>query len=523
VNPEEAPQTWGASFIGEKAMETVLEVKGIFKSFGGVHALKGVDFTLSSGEVHALVGENGAGKSTLIKIISGALQPDGGTIFYLGKPVVVDSPRKAQEMGIATVYQEPLVYNELSAMENIFLGREIRRPWGGIDWKAEEEKARSLFASLDLPSHFLKEPMGELSVGLQQLVLIAKALAYESRVIIFDEPTAILTEHETERLFELIRKLRERGVGIIYISHRLEEIFRIADRVTVMRDGEIRGTFPVGEVNRDRIVELMAGKLLVETIERKRSRGEKPVLTVENLTRKGRFYDISFEVFPGEILGFFGLVGSGRTDVAQTIFGIFPPDSGQVFFDGARIHFSSPEEAMRKGVAYLPEDRKIQGLFPILPVGYNISITFLKELLRGFGVVDEREERLRGERYVKNLNIKTPDLRTKVYSLSGGNQQKVVIAKWLGTTPRVLFLDEPTRGVDVASKSEIHTLIAHLADEGLGVVIISSELPEILKLSDRVIVMHEGRITGCFTRGEATSEAIIRAATGERLLGVRTL
>ncbi len=504
-------------------METILDARGIVKSFGGVHALKGVDFSLRQGEVHALVGENGAGKSTLIKIISGALQPDRGEIFYLGKPVAIDSPRKAQEMGIATVYQEPLVYHELSAMENIFLGREIRRAWGGIDWKAEEEKARALFASLDLPHHFLREPMGELSVGLQQLVLIAKALAYESRVIIFDEPTAILTEHETERLFAIIRKLRERGVGIIYISHRLEEIFRIADRVTVMRDGEIRGTFPIGEVDRNRIVELMAGKLLIETIERKKGRGETPVLSVENLTKKGRFYDISFDVFPGEILGFFGLVGSGRTDVAQTIFGIGSPDSGRVVFDGKAVRFASPEEAMRRGVVYLPEDRKVQGLFPILSVGYNISITFLKELLRSLGIVDQKEERSRAERSIHDLNIKTPNLRTKVYSLSGGNQQKVVIAKWLGTTPRVLFLDEPTRGVDVASKSEIHTLIAHLADEGLGVVIISSELPEILKLSDRIVVMHEGRITGVFEREEASSETIIRAATGERLMGVRSL
>ncbi|MEN3185240.1 MAG: sugar ABC transporter ATP-binding protein [Atribacterota bacterium] len=503
-------------------METILDVRSIVKSFGGVHALKGVDFSLRPGEVHALVGENGAGKSTLIKIISGALQPDRGEIHYLEKSVVIDSPRKAQEMGIATVYQEPLVYNELSAMENIFLGREIRRPWGSIDWKAEEEKARALFSSLDLPYHFLKEPMGELSVGLQQLVLIAKALAYESRVIIFDEPTAILTEHETERLFEIIRKLRERGVGIIYISHRLEEIFRIADRVTIMRDGEIRGTFSIGEVNRDRIVELMAGKLLVETIERKQKRGDTPVLLVENLTRKGRFYDISFEVFPGEILGFFGLVGSGRTDVAQTIFGIGSPDNGKVVFDGKTVQFTSPEEAMRSGIAYLPEDRKIQGLFPILSVGYNISITFLKELLGGLGVVNTKEEQKRGERYVHDLNIKTPNLWTKVYSLSGGNQQKVVIAKWLGTTPKVLFLDEPTRGVDVASKSEIHNLVAHLADQGLGVVIISSELPEILKLSDRVVVMHEGRITGIFERDEASSETIIRAATGERMVGVRT-
>lgn len=320
-------------------MEKVLEVRGITKSFGGVHALQGVDFSLCKGEVHALVGENGAGKSTLIKIISGALQPDGGEIAYLGKTVTIDSPRRAQEMGIATVYQEPLVYNELSAMENIFLGREIRKAFGGIDWKAEEEKAQNLFASLDLPYHFLREPMGELSVGLQQLVLIAKALAYESKVIIFDEPTAILTEHETDRLFEIIRKLRERGVGIIYISHRLEEIFRIADRVTVMQEGKVRGAFSIGEVNRDRVVELMAGRLLVETVERKKGKEEIPILKVRGLTRKGRFYDISFEIFPGEILGFFGLVGSGRTDVAQTIFGITPFDRGEILFQGEKVHF----------------------------------------------------------------------------------------------------------------------------------------------------------------------------------------
>ncbi|MGQ9472741.1 MAG: sugar ABC transporter ATP-binding protein [Candidatus Caldatribacteriaceae bacterium] len=502
-------------------MNKVLEVRGITKSFGGVHALRGVDFSLHAGEVHALVGENGAGKSTLIKIISGALQPEGGEITYLEKTVTIDSPRRAQEMGIATVYQEPLVYNELSAVENIFLGREIRKAFGGIDWKAEEEKAKSLFSSLDLPYHFLREPMGELSVGLQQLVLIAKALAYESKVVIFDEPTAILTEHETDRLFEIIRKLRERGVGIIYISHRLEEIFRIADRVTVMRDGEVRGTFSIGEVNRDRIVELMAGRLLVETVERKKGKEQTSLLKVRDLTKKGRFYDISFEIFPGEILGFFGLVGSGRTDVAQAIFGITPFDKGEILYGEERVRFSSPEEAMRRGIAYLPEDRKVQGLFPILSVGYNISITFLKEILRGWGVVDTKEERRRGEEYVLRLAIKTPNLQSKVYSLSGGNQQKVVIAKWLGTTPKVLFLDEPTRGVDVASKSEIHNLIAHLADEGLGVVIISSELPEILKLSDRVVVMHEGRITGVFSREEASSESIIRAATGERMIGVR--
>ncbi|MEN3183790.1 MAG: sugar ABC transporter ATP-binding protein [Atribacterota bacterium] len=505
-------------------MEYLLECRNIAKSFGGVQALKGVDFTLRPGEVHALVGENGAGKSTLIKIISGALLPDRGEIFYMGQPVRIDSPRKAQEIGISTVYQEPLVYGELSVLENIFLGREIRTPWGNIDWRKEEEKARFLFASLGLPHHFLREPMGELSVGLQQLVLIAKALVYEAKVIIFDEPTAILTEHETERLFNIIHKLRERGVGIIYISHRLEEIFRIADRVTVMRDGEVKGEFPIGAIDRAKIVELMAGKLLVEEIARKRFRGDKPLLSVRGLTKRPRFFDISFDLFPGEILGFFGLVGSGRTDVAQSLFGLLPPEAGEVVFNGSKVRFSSPEEAMSAGVAYLPEDRKVQGLFPIQSVAYNISVTVLRELVRRLGIVDTRKERDLAEKHVRELNIKTPNLRTRVYSLSGGNQQKVVLAKWLSVTPKLLILDEPTRGIDVASKSEIHNLIAQLADQGLGVMVISSELPEILKMSDRVIVMHEGRITGIFEGSEKTAENIIRAATGERMVvsgGVR--
>ena len=498
-------------------MEYILECRGIFKSFGGVQALKGVDFTLCPGEVHALVGENGAGKSTLIKIVSGALLPDRGEIHYMGKPVHIESPRRAQEMGISTVYQEPLVYNELSVLENIFLGREIRTSWGNIDWKREEEEARRLFSSLGLPYHFLREPIGELSVGLQQLVLIAKALVYEAKVIIFDEPTAILTEHETERLFNIIRRLRDRGVGIIYISHRLEEIFRIADRVTVMRDGEVKGEFPIGAVDRAKIVELMAGRLLVEEIAREGSRREHPILSVQKLTKKPRFFDVSFNVFPGEILGFFGLVGSGRTDVAQTIFGLFFPDSGRIVFDGQEVVFESPEEAMRRGIAYLPEDRKVQGLFPIQSVAYNISITVLKEMLKRLGIVDVRKEKEVAERHVRELNIKTPNLRTKIYSLSGGNQQKVVLAKWLSVTPKLLILDEPTRGIDVASKSEIHNLIAHLADRGLAIMMISSELPEILKMSDRVIVMHEGRVTGVFEGPEKTAENIIRAATGERM------
>jgi len=315
--------------------------------------------------------------------------------------------------------------------------------------------------------------------------------------------------------------LKERKVGIIYISHRLEEIFRIADRVTIMRDGEVVGEFPIGETNRNKIVELMAGRLLVEEISHLGKKGEKPILTVRNLTRKGRYYDISFDVYPGEILGFSGLVGSGRTDIAQTLFGLIKPDSGEIIYQGKKTSFSSSEEAMANGIAYLPEDRKAQGLFPILSTAFNISVTVLKEISSRMGIVQNSKEKELGEKYVKELTIKTPSLDTKVYSLSGGNQQKVVLAKWLGVNPRILILDEPTRGVDVASKSEFHHMIASLAEKGIAIIIISSELPEILKLADRVIVMHEGHITGVFEDQDITSENLIRAATGERMLKIK--
>ena len=499
---------------------TILECREISKSFGGVRALKKVDFSLQQGEVHALVGENGAGKSTLIRIISGALFPDEGEIWYRGQKVEITSPRLAQGMGISAVYQDPLIYPYLSVVENIFLGREIKTPRGNIDWKRQEEKAQELFASLNIAPHFLRQPMGELSVGLQQLVLIAKALAYEAQVIIFDEPTAILTEHEAERLFQIIKTLKEQGVGIIYISHRLEEIFQIADRVTIMRDGEVVGDYPLSAVNREMIVELMAGKHLVEEIEHGGEKSDQPVLVVKNLTKKGRFEDISFEAFQGEILAFSGLVGSGRTDVAQALFGIISPDSGEIYYRGEKFKAYSPQYAMEHGIAYLPEDRKSQGLFPILSVSYNITVSVLRQIVNNLGVVDARKEREIAEKYVKELNIRTPGLEAKVFSLSGGNQQKVVLAKWLGVNPQILILDEPTRGIDVATKAEVHQMIAQLVESGIAVIIISSELPEVLKLADRVIVMHEGKITGVFEGEDITSTNLVRAATGERMLPV---
>ena len=500
-------------------METiVLECRGISKSFGGVRALKQVNFSLRQGEVHALVGENGAGKSTLIRIISGALLPDQGEIWYQGKKVEITSPRLAQTMGISAVYQDPLIYPYLSVVENIFLGREIKTPRGNIDWSKQEEKAKELFASLNISPHFLRQPMGELSVGLQQLVLIAKAIAYGAQVIIFDEPTAILTEHEAERLFQIIKRLKEQGVGIIYISHRLEEIFQIADRVTIMRDGEVVGDYPLSAINREMIVELMAGKHLVEEIEHGGKKGKEPILAVKNLTKKGKFEDVSFEAFQGEILAFSGLVGSGRTDVAQALFGVVSPDSGEIYYQGKKFKAYSPQHAMNQGIAYLPEDRKTQGLFPILSVSYNITISILRQIANHLGIVNAKREREIAEKYIKELNIRTPSLEAKVFNLSGGNQQKVVLAKWLGVNPQVLILDEPTRGIDVAAKAEVHQMIAKLVERGMAVIIISSELPEVLKLADRVIVMHEGKVTGVFEGEDIDSTNLVRAATGERML-----
>jgi rhamnose transport system ATP-binding protein len=498
-------------------MDYILECRGVSKSFGGVIAVKDVTFTLAAAEVHALVGENGAGKSTLIKMISGVLVPDKGEILFFGKKTVIDSPHKAQEIGISAVYQEPMIYPELSVLENIFLGREMKNAIGGVDWGRQERKARELFDELAIPAQILQDRMGDLSVGMQQQVLIAKALVYEAKLIIFDEPTAILTEHEAERLFALIAELKARKVGVIYISHRLEEIFALADRVTVMRDGQVAGVLPTREADKDRIIELMAGRLLVEEIRHAGKKSKTPILSVRSLKRKGWFSDISFDVYQGEILGFSGLVGSGRTEVSQVIFGITKPDGGEVLLDGRRVGFSSPEEAMQNGIAYLPEDRKAQGLFPILSTAYNMTITRLKDIRGALGGVDRAKEREIGESYVKELSIKTPGLDSKIYSLSGGNQQKVVVAKWLGVSPRIFILDEPTRGIDVASKSEIHRMIARLAERGLAVVIISSELPEIRKLCDRVIVMHEGRITGIFEKSEITSENLLRAAVGEQV------
>lgn len=503
---------------------SVLTMEGITKAFGGVQALKGVNFDLRSGEVHALIGQNGAGKSTLIKILAGALPPDAGTISIDGKPVSLSSPADALHMGIGTVYQDPLVYPELSVTENVFMGRELRDRYGDIDWRAEVNRVRGLLQDLDVTPHIATSPIGSLSIALRQEALIAKALSWEPKVMIFDEPTAILTQHEVETLFGIIRKLRNRGVGIIYISHRIEEIYLLADRVTILKDGESMGTWPVRPIVRDgeqhaegvslttdQLIELMAGRALTESIVKTEPQAAEPILKVQGLTHKGMYHNVSFKVRPGEILGFFGLVGAGRSEVARAIFGEEPAEAGKMIFHGQEVHTHSPHQAVSLGIAYLPEDRKGQGIFGTLSVRYNSIITVIQHLTTLRFVVQPGKEENLAQRYVRDFSIKTPNTRMKVANLSGGNQQKVVLARWLATKPRLLILDEPTAGIDVAAKQEIHNLIVELARGGTAIMLISSELPEVLKLSDRVLTMHEGEVTGEFMRNTAASTVLAAA------------
>ncbi|MCD6420760.1 MAG: sugar ABC transporter ATP-binding protein [Synergistetes bacterium] len=499
-------------------MRALFYAENIVKNFGGVKALKSVNIDLREGEIHALVGENGAGKSTLIKIMSGVIQPDSGRLILEDEEIKLSTPRDAHERGIATLYQEPLIYKSLTVIENIFLGNEIKTKAGSIDWRAQQKKAKELFNMLEIDSSFIGEKMGNLSVGLQQLALIAKALNFNAKIFIFDEPTAILTEIEAKRLFNIIEKLRNQGKAILYISHRLEEIFEIADRVTVFRDGNDEGTYRMEEISREKIIELMAGRTLIESIERVKNITKKPILEVENLSTK-YYRGVSFLLYGGEILGFSGLIGSGRSEVMQTLFGLIKPESGRILLDGKEVKITSPKVAMDLGIAYLPKDRASEGLFLRLNIRFNISIPLIETLKGKFMKINSLEEESLAKRYMDSLQIKAPSTLTILQNLSGGNQQKVLLGKWLSTNPRILILNEPTRGVDVGVKVEIHREIIKLAENGISIILVSSELPEIVKLCDRVIVMHEGSITGRFdTKEFIVPRNLLNAATGARMI-----
>ena len=499
--------------------EYVLEMRDIVKRYPGVLAVDHGQLTLRPGEVHCLVGENGAGKSTLMKVLAGAIPMDSGEIRLSGEPVSVTSPHHAQQLGISMIYQEFNLSPFLSVAENIFLGREPRlgkTPF--INWSTMYRDAREILGRVrtDLD---VRKPVNECSVAQQQIVEIAKALSFSSKVIVMDEPSATLTDHELKALFDLIRGLKKDGIGMIYISHRLEEIFEIGDRVTVMRDGQYIGTKEVSEVHREDLIHMMVGRELKDEYPKERfARGEE-VLRVEGLGIDGAFQDVSFSLHKGEIMGLTGLVGAGRTEVARAIFGADKLHAGQIFLDGRPITVTSPQDAIRQGIGLLNEDRKTQGLVLGMSVRENTTLANLKDLVR-FLFVDRGREREVTLKYVDDLRIKTPTIEQTAQNLSGGNQQKVVLAKWLFTGCRVLIFDEPTRGIDVGAKVEIYKLMNELVRNGVCILMISSELPEVLGMCDRILVMHEGRLAGELPRADADQERLMRLATGETLAAV---
>ncbi len=497
--------------------DSIVELKGLTKTFPGVVAVNNVNLALKRNVVTAIVGENGAGKSTLVKIIAGVYSDYIGTMLFEGKEVRFRHPREAIENGITLVPQELDLIPNLTVAENIWLGREHLNFWGFINYrKMFEESARilqELSVSIDPTSK-----VERLSTGYQQIIAIAKALASESKLIIMDEPTSAISESEAARLFGIIRKLKEQGKTLIYISHKLDEIFAIADEIVVMRDGVIVGVGPTDKFTYDDLVRLMVGRSIDKFYLKEQARVGSVVFEVKNLSVKnerGKFVvkDVSFFVKEGEILGIYGLIGAGRTETMEAIFGFYPPTrvSGQVFVQGKEVRISKPADAIRVGIGYVPEDRKLSGLVLQMTVLQNISLPSLKNLSK-FGFVRIAEEKKLGKEYVTRLSIKTPSLRQIVENLSGGNQQKVVLAKWLALKPKVLILDEPTRGIDVNAKAEIYSLISRLAKSGVAIVLVSSELPEILAMSDRIMVMSEGQKTGEFAREEASEEKLLKAA-----------
>ena len=489
-----------------------LEMTGINKSYGGISALKNVDLKLLPGEIHALVGENGAGKSTLIKILGGAIQKDKGQIVIDGKSVDITNPAQAHHLGIRIIYQELVLAPALTAAENIFAGKYPTRFGLWLDKKKMKQEAEELLRPFNIQLD-LDTPLFHLSIAQQQLVEIAKALSEKAQIVVMDEPSAVLTPAELSHLFKLIRSLKEQGVSIIYISHRLEETFELADRVTVLRDGEVVDTTVTKELDKPKLIRMMVGRTLGQDYPKRRESFGNEVLKVENLSLRNRLRNISFSLREGEILGIAGLVGAGRTELAHAIFGSVPSDKGTIQISGKVVRIQNPKEAMYYGFAFAPEDRKTQGLVLEMAIAANITITRLKKILK-LGFLNSRLETQEAQEIVKQLDIRIPSLRNNARQLSGGNQQKVVLGKWLYSQAKIFILDEPTRGIDVGAKAQLYTILDQLARNGAAIIMISSELPEILGMSDRILVMHEGEISGEFTSGNVTEEKILTCATG---------
>ncbi len=493
--------------------EFILELKGVTKRFPGVLALNEAHLSLRPAEVHCLLGENGAGKSTLMKILAGAQPLDEGEILLDGEPVTIQSPLHAQELGISMIYQEFNLSPYMSVAENIFLGREpVKGKSPIIDWARLYADAEAILKRIGVKLD-VRRPVHELSIAQQQMVEIAKALSIEARIIVMDEPSATLTDHELDALFTLIRTLKHQGIALVYISHRMEEIFEIGNRATIMRDGAHIVTKDLCDLSREEIIQQMVGRELKDEFPKEVFPVGQERLRVEGLTRRGHFEDISFALHEGEIVGLTGLVGAGRTEVARAIFGADPIDRGTVYLNGEEVKITSPRDAIARGIGLLTEDRKGQGLVLGMSVAENTTLANLKALM-GRLFMDRKKERSVTEQYIHELAIKTPSGAQIVQNLSGGNQQKVVLAKWLYTESRLLIFDEPTRGIDVGAKVEIYKLMNELVRQGVAILVISSELPEILGMCDRILVMHEGHIAGELQRGAASQEDIMHLATG---------
>jgi ribose transport system ATP-binding protein len=494
---------------------TFLQMQGISKSFPGVQALTAVDFSVSSGEIHALVGENGAGKSTLMKILTGALLQDEGQISLRGQAVEIDNPGDAQRLGISMIHQELSLIPHLTVGQNIFLGREPRTRLSAIiDWKELYAQAQVLLDQLSLKVD-ARASVQDLSIAERQMVEVAKALSFNADLIAMDEPTSSLTDKETEVLFEVMRSFKERGLSIIFISHRLEEVFEISDRVTVLRDGETIATNPTAELDDDQVVRMMVGRQLGELYPKDELERGAVVLQTRGLEDGRELHDVDIDLRAGEILGIAGLAGAGRTALAETIFGVRPSTRGQVKISGRVVKLRHPGQAIRQGMGFVPEDRKLQGLFLNMAVRENLVIGALPEISR-FSFINFRRADQMAREFIEKLQIRTPSVKQLVRNLSGGNQQKVIIARWLTLKPRILILDEPTRGIDVATKAEIHALMNELAKEGVAVMVVSSDLPEVLGVSDRILVMRSGKIVAEFSRQEASQDNIMHAATTGR-------
>jgi rhamnose transport system ATP-binding protein len=499
--------------MAETSADPILVMEGVAKYFGAVVALANGSIVLYSGEAHALLGENGAGKSTLVKVIAGVYQADRGTFTYEGQVRTFHGTHDSQEAGIAVIYQEPTLFDDLNVAENIFLGRQPLSVGRRINRREMRRQTREIFQQLGVDIDPNRKAKG-LSVADQQMVEIAKALSKDARVVVMDEPTAALSPEEVKRLFEVVVNLRNRGVAILFISHRLEEVFELCQRVTIMRDGSFVRTDLVKDITIDEVVRSMVGRDLSSLFPKTDIKAGEEVLRVERLTREGTFYDVSFSVKSGEIVALSGLVGSGRTEIARAIFGIDRYDAGAVYVNGEKLKGNSPLRAMHAGIGFVPEDRRQQGLVMDYGIDHNVALASLSRLSRGFLLFRSSEATLAKD-WALRLQLKYGKLSDEVNTLSGGNQQKVVLAKWLSVSPSLIIVDEPTRGIDVGTKSEVHRIIDSLAASGVAVLMISSELPEVLGMADRVLVMREGRLTATIDRADANETSVMMAATGQ--------